>query len=370
MHEILLTPGPLTTSERTRREMLTDWGSWDGAFISLTRSVCRDILAIAGGGETYACVPIQGSGTFAVEAAIGTFVARSGRVLVPTNGAYADRIIKILQYLDRESVILRHDEDEPVSVDRIADALLADPAITDVAMVHCETGTGILNPLDEVARTVSQLGRSLIVDAMSSFGALPISVARAPIDVLIAASGKCLEGVPGMGFVVARKTILQSSGGNSHSLALDLNDQWAYMERTGQWRFTPPTHVVGALRSAIDQFFEEGGQEARGRRYRAQCDALLSGMRRLGFKTLLPDHSQSPIIVTFLSPEQDAFSFSELYRRVRDSGFILYPGKLTQIDTFRIGCIGAITADDIGRAVVAVGAAVAQMGVKLSASSS
>lgn len=369
MQPILLTPGPLTTSERTRRAMLCDWGSWDSAFNRLTASVCDDILEIAGGAEAYACVPLQGSGTFAVEAALGTFVPRSGRVLVPSNGAYAERIIRVLQYLGRESVILEHREDEAISVERIASALAADPAISHVALVHCETGTGVLNPLDEIAKLVAHHERALIVDAMSSFAALPIDVSSAPIDVMIAASGKCLEGVPGMGFVVARKASLATSKGNSHSLSLDLHDQWVYLQRTGQWRFTPPTHVVSALRAAINQFLEEGGQAARGTRYRMQCDQLIAGMRRLGFKTLLPDRLQSPIIVTFLAPAHPAFSFAELYRRVSEAGFILYPGKLTRVDTFRVGCIGAITVDDIGRAVAAVGDAVAEMKINLLATS-
>ena len=367
MQPILLTPGPLSTSERTRSAMLSDWGSWDSEFNRLTASVCADLLEIAGGGRTHACVPLQGSGTFAVEAALGTFVPRDGKVLVPSNGAYADRIIRILQALGREASVIEHREDEQVDVGRVAAALISDPDITHVALVHCETGTGVLNSLDELARVVADHGRALVVDAMSSFAALAIDVSNTPIDVLIAASGKCLEGVPGMGFVIASTASLSHASGNCHSLALDLHDQWSYLQRTGQWRYTPPTHVVAALRSAIDQFVEEGGQPARGRRYRMQCMELVSGMRRLGFKTLLPDDVQSPIIVTFLAPDHPAYSFPELYRRVRDSGFILYPGKLTKIDTFRIGCIGAITVNDISRAVVAVSDALDAMGIQLGA---
>ena len=369
MQPILLTPGPLTTSERTRSAMLSDWGSWDGEFNRLTASVCGDLLAIAGGEGTHACVPLQGSGTFAVEAALGTFVPRNGKVLVPSNGAYADRIIRILEVLGREVRVIEHREDEPLDVSRVAAALSSDPAITHVALVHCETGTGVLNALDEVARTVANHGRTLVVDAMSSFAAVAIDVSITPIDVLIAASGKCLEGVPGMGFVIASKANLSAASGNSHSLALDLHDQWGYMQRTGQWRYTPPTHVVAALRSAIDQFVEEGGQPARGTRYRMQCGELVSGMRQLGFRTLLADDVQSPIIVTFLAPDHPAYSFPELYRRVRDSAFILYPGKLTRIETFRIGCIGAITVQDIARAVGAVGDALNAMGIRLGATS-
>jgi 2-aminoethylphosphonate-pyruvate transaminase len=242
--------------------------------------------------------------------------------------------------------------------------LTADPAITHVAQVHCETGTGILNPLAEIARTVANHGRGLIVDAMSSYGSIPIDARIIRFDALIAASGKCLEGVPGMGFVIARRTTLERSGGNSCSLAMDLLDQWQYMQKTGQWRFTPPTHVVAALRSALNQYQVQGGLPARLARYTENCAALVSGMRALGFKTFLPDAVQAPIIVTFHSPPDPAYDFIEFYRRVRDHGFILYPGKLTAVDTFRVGCIGAIGAETLRQAVAAIAEALREMGVR------
>jgi 2-aminoethylphosphonate--pyruvate transaminase len=243
---ILLTPGPLTTSAQTKSAMLSDFGSWDGAFNAVTASVCRDLLAIVEGHADHVCVPLQGSGTFAVEAALGTLVPRGGKVLVPDNGAYCKRIVRILGYLQREAVVLAHGEQEPADVARIDAALAADPGITHVAQVHCETGTGILNPLPEIAAAVTRHGRRLIIDAMSSYGAIPIDARSLRFDALVAASGKCLEGVPGMGFVIARRTALEASAGNTASLAMDLLDQWQYMQKTGQWRFTPPTHVVAA----------------------------------------------------------------------------------------------------------------------------
>ena len=360
---ILLTPGPLTTSTETKLAMLSDWGSWDSAFNELTASVCRDLAAIADAQDDHVCVPLQGSGTFSVEAALGTLVPRGGKVLVPDNGSYCKRIVRILSYLGREAVVLPHAEDEPADPARIDAALTADPSITHVAQVHCETGTGILNPLPEIAAIVANHGRGLIVDAMSSYGAIPIDARTIRFDALIAASGKCLEGVPGVGFVIARRTALQGSAGNSCSLAMDLLDQWQYMQKTGQWRFTPPTHVVAALRAAIDQYQEQGGQAARLARYTENCAALVSGMRALGFKTFLPDALQAPIIVTFHSPPDPKYDFTEFYRRVRGRGFILYPGKLTAVDTFRVGCIGAIGADTMRQAVSAVADALREMGV-------
>ena len=361
---ILLTPGPLTTSPETKAAMLVDWGSWDNAFNELTASVCRDLVQIVNGQAEHVCIPLQGSGTFSVEAAIGTFVPRNGKVLVPDNGAYCKRIARMLGYLGREAVVLTHDEQAPADPARIDAALAADPAITHVAQVHCETGTGILNPLPEIAAVVARHRRGLIVDAMSSYGAIAIDARNLPFDALIAASGKCLEGVPGMGFVIGRRAVLERSGGNSSSLSMDLLDQWQYMQKTGQWRFTPPTHVLAALRAAIDQYQAQGGRAARLARYTQNCAALVSGMRKLGLETFLPDSLQAPIIVTFHAPPDPAYNFPEFYRRVRDRGFILYPGKLTTVETFRVGCIGAIGPNTLTQAVAAIGAVLDAMGIQ------
>jgi len=361
---ILLTPGPLTTTSDTKSAMLSDWGSWDDAFNALTASLGRDLAAIVHATDSHVCVPMQGSGTFAVEAALGTLVPKTGKVLVPDNGSYCKRIVRILGYLGREAVVLAHDEQEPADPTRIDAALAADRAITHVAQVHCETGTGILNPLPEIAAVAARHGRGLIIDAMSSFGAIPIDARTLTFDALVAASGKCLEGVPGMGFVIARRAALERAAGNCHSLSLDLLDQWQYLKKTGQWRFTPPTHVVAALRAAVNQYLAEGGQPARLARYRDNCAALVSGMRALGFETFLPDAVQAPIIVTFFSPSDPSYVFAEFYRRVRERGFILYPGKLTAVDTFRVGCIGAIGPDTMRAAVAAVATVIREMGVR------
>lgn len=362
---ILLTPGPLTTSLQTKQAMLRDWGSWDAAFNRITASLCRDLVDIVGGGDDYVCVPLQGSGTFSVEAAIGNVVPRNGKVLVPNNGAYCARILKICKYLNRAAVELPVPEDQPATGTMIAAALDADPSITHVAQVHCETGAGVLNDLIGIAQACKARGKGLIVDAMSSFAALPIDVASAPFDALIAASGKCLEGVPGMGFVILRKPVLEGCAGNAHSLALDLHDQYVYMQKTTQWRYTPPTHVVAALRAAVDQFKEEGGQPARLARYQANCRTLVEGMRALGFRTYLDDAVQAPIIVTFHAPADPAYQFKAFYEAARDRGYILYPGKLTQVETFRVGCIGAIDANEMRNVVSAVTQVLADLGLRV-----
>jgi len=361
---ILLTPGPLTTSLATRQAMLRDWGSWDAAFNSVTASLRKDLVDIVGGGSAFTCVPLQGSGTFSVEAAIGTIVPRDGKVLVPNNGAYCARIVRICGYLGRAVVELPVPEDQPATAAVIEAALAADPSITHVAQVHCETGAGVLNDLAGIAQVCVRRGKGLIVDAMSSFAALPIDVASVPFDALVAASGKCLEGVPGMGFVIVRKKVLEARAGNAHSLAMDLHDQYVYMEKTTQWRYTPPTHVVAALRAAVDQFKAAGGQPARLARYTANCEALVSGMAELGFRPYLKPEVQAPIIVTFHAPADPAYDFKSFYAAVRDRGYILYPGKLTQVETFRVGCIGAIDANEMRNVVVAVGMTLKDLGIK------
>ncbi|KRP74677.1 2-aminoethylphosphonate--pyruvate aminotransferase [Pseudomonas paralactis] len=351
---ILLTPGPLTTSPRTRQAMMVDWGSWDDRFNQLTASACAQLLAILNAADSHHCVPLQGSGTFAVEAAIGTLVPRNGKVLVLINGAYGKRLAKICEVLGREFSTFETAEDEPTTAADVDRLLQADSAITHVALIHCETSTGILNPLPQIAQVVQNHGKRLIIDAMSSFGALAIDAREVPFEALIAASGKCLEGVPGMGFVFAEKAALAASQDNCHSLAMDLFDQHTYMAKTGQWRFTPPTHVVAALHEALLQYAEEGGLPARHQRYADNCQALLDGMAALGLRSFLPAAIQAPIIVTFHAPKDPRYQFKDFYERVKAKGFILYPGKLTQVETFRVGCIGHVDAAGMQAAVKAI----------------
>ena len=360
---ILLTPGPLTTTERTKQAMLHDWGSWDSSFIAVTAELRRHLLAIVHGEDTHVVVPLQGSGTFSVEAAVATIVPRTGHVLVLDNGAYCKRMGKLSTLMGRKTTILAHAEDSPVSPEELEAALQRDPSISHVGFIHCETGTGVANPLQAVADVCARHGKGLIVDAMSSFATLPIDAREVKFDALVAASGKCLEGVPGMGFVFIRKEVMDGAAGNSHSLAMDLHDQHVYMEKTGQWRFTPPTHVVAALAEAMRQFEEEGGQPARGARYSANCAALVDGMKALGFVPFLAPEIQAPIILTFHAPADPAYDFKRFYDAVKARGFILYPGKLTQVETFRVGCIGAIGPAEMKEAVAAVAGAMKELGI-------
>lgn len=361
---ILLTPGPLTTSRATKEAMLRDWGSRDKGFSDITRTIRQQLVEIIHGEGKYDCVPLQGSGTFSVEAAIGTFVPRNGHVLVPINGSYCARIAKICTHLGRKLTTHKYAENKQIDPNDIDQLLAKDASITHVALVHCETSVGILNPLDAIAKVVAKHGRRLIVDAMSSFGSIEIDVRESPLDAVVSSANKCLEGVPGVGFVLARREALEECEGNCHSLALDLYDQWKYMGDNGQWRFTPPTHVLAAFAAALKQHKEAGGVAGRGGRYKRNCERLLKDMRALGFKSFLPDDIQAPIIVTFYGPGDPNYNFQDLYGRVRDRGYILYPGKLTTLETFRFGCIGYINDDEIAGAVKAVGEVLKEMGVK------
>jgi len=360
---ILLTPGPLTTSLRTKQAMLHDWGSWDVDFNSITARVCAALLRIVHGEGTHECVPLQGSGTFSVEAAIGTLVPRNGHLLVPLNGAYCQRIERICKVLGRRVTTIQYAENQPVRAADIDDRITADASITHVALVHCETSTGILNPLAAVAEVVARHGKGLIVDAMSTFAALEIDARATRFDALIAASGKCIEGVPGMGFVLARRSVLERCEGVSHSLAMDLFDQWAYLQRTTQWRYTPPTHVVAALDTALTQYFAAGGLAARGAAYAANCQQLLAGLQRLGLRTFLPSECQAPIIVTVHAPDDARYDFKRFYDAVKERGYILYPGKLTKVETFRVGCMGQLGAAGMSGAVSAIGAGLESLGI-------
>ncbi|MEM7222274.1 MAG: 2-aminoethylphosphonate--pyruvate transaminase [Pseudomonadota bacterium] len=359
----LLTPGPLTTSPEVKESMLHDYGSRDAHFIDVNRRVRERLVELVGGAGEYVCVPLQGSGTFVVEAMLGTLVPRDGKLLVLVNGAYGKRIVKICQIIGRETVVLETPEDTPNDIVALDRALAADPTISHVATVHCETTSGILNPLAQVAEIVAHHGRALLVDAMSAFGAVPLTAGEIAFDAVVASSNKCIQGVPGVGFCIVRQASLEAAKGNAHSLALDLHDQWVAMEANAQWRFTPPTHAILAFERALEEHRTEGGVAGRGRRYGDNCRLLVDGMERLGFKALLPAELQAPIIVTFHQPTDASFDFQVFYDSLRAQGYVIYPGKLTVADTFRIGCIGALGATEIRAALGAIERTLQDMGV-------
>ncbi len=361
---ILLTPGPLNTAHKTKEAMLHDWGARDSSFIRLNREVCRYLLEVVGDDGSYVCVPIQGSGTFAIEAMLGTLLPPDGKLLILINGAYGHRMARICGYLNRPVVTYEVPEDKIHKVEHVDSLLRDDPTISHVSFVHCETTSGILNPMTDLANVVNRHSRSLLIDTVSSFGALPIDCDNIGFTAIAISSNKCIEGVPGVAFVICKRDVLAASCGNANSLCLDLFDQWQSMLRDGQWRFTPPTHVLAAFHQAILGHSEEGGVEKRHERYSDNCRALVDGMRKLGFVTLLPDELQAPIIVTFRIPNNPLFKFSNFYEVLRKKGYVIYPGKLTNADSFRIGCIGNLDTTDINKALLAVRQTLDELGIK------
>jgi len=359
----LLTPGPLTTAESVKESMLCDWGSWDQDFKSVTARVRDELLAIAGTTDGYACIPMQGSGTFVVEAMLGSFIPPDAKTLVLANGAYGHRIAETLSCLGREFFLIDKGDFLPPRATEVAEFLNEHPDITDVVVVHCETSSGILNPVQEIAQVVKDNDCRLLIDSMSAFGAIPISPDDTPYDVLVSSANKCIEGVPGFGFLIVKKSRLTASESHSHSLALNVIAQWEYMEKTGQWRFTPPTHSVVAFQEALRLHRLEGGVEGRLARYTANRDTLVNGMRGLGFETLLSEPWLSPIIVTFFNPIDPAFQFKQFYELLKKRGFIIYPGKLTKVDSFRVGCIGHLDHQVMTALVQAVEESLKEMGV-------
>ena len=361
---LLLTPGPLTTSKQVKEVMVHDWGSRDAAFLRINTEVLERLPEIVNGRGTHVTVPMQGSGTFAVEAMLTTFVPPTGKVLLLINGAYGQRAKKICDIAKRAYAVHETPEDTPPDLAELDKVLQADKSITHVFAVHCETTSGILNPIAEIGTLVERHGRRLLIDAMSAFGALPLDAVATTFDAVAASSNKCIEGVPGLGFVICRQGALAETKGNATTLVLDLHDQWQNLVKTGQYRFTPPIHVIVSFHQALTEFWAEGGQPGRGKRYAENGKVLIEGMRKLGFSTLLPDRLQAPIIITFHMPKDPKFVFQTFYDLLKERGYVIYPGKLTVADSFRIGCIGRLNADHMRGVLAAVADVLSELGVK------
>ena len=361
----LLTPGPLTTSRTVKLAMLADWGSRDVEFRKIVGNIRKRILRLANCDSSYECVIMQGSGTFAIEAALGSLCPDKRRkTLVVANGAYGDRAAQILERIGRPYLKIDKGDSAVPSVDEVVTMLDADKAISHVWMVHCETTSGIVNPIQEIGQAVKLHDKVFMLDAMSSFGALPLDMVDLKLDVMVSSSNKCLEGVPGFSYVVLKRDLLEASAGASHSVVLDLFDQWRGLETSGQFRFTPPTHALVAFDQALKEHEQQGGVEGRGARYARNARALIVGMREIGFSTLLDDNVSGPIIQTFLTPSDPNFHFERFYEALRVRGFTIYPGKLTKRPSFRIGTIGQIDERIIGAALSAVRDTLGEMGVK------
>ncbi|WP_323968924.1 2-aminoethylphosphonate--pyruvate transaminase [Aeromonas veronii] len=359
---LLLTPGPLSTTATVRAAMLQDSCTWDADYNQgVVEPIRRELVRLATGPEyqsDYSAVLLQGSGSYVVESVLGSAIGVDECLLVINNGAYGARMGEMVRCLG-----LRHHEldcgettrPEPAAIEAM---LARHPEITHLAMVHCETTTGMLNPLEEVAALCQRRGIRLIVDAMSSFGGIPIDMGRLGIEFLISSANKCIQGVPGFGFVIARCAALAACAGRARSVSLDLHAQWQTMEQQGgKWRFTSPTHTVLAFAQALRELDEEGGIAARHQRYSENQRTLVAGMAALGFAPLLPEKWQSPIITAFYSPAHPDYRFADFYQRLKAQGFVIYPGKVSQADCFRIGNIGDVTPERVRDLLAAMASA-------------
>jgi 2-aminoethylphosphonate-pyruvate transaminase len=367
--KLLFTPGPLTTSITVKEAMLRDFGSLDSEFLTIVQSIRARLLALGPYPcEDYECVLMQGSGTYVVESVLSSVIPRDGKLLVMVNGAYGRRMAQMARIHGIALDVFEVAENMKFTPELVAERLAICSGITHVALVHCETTSGILNQAEEIGRVVSDAKAVYIVDAMSSFGAVPINMKRSHIDFLISSANKCIEGVPGFGFVLANRRALESAKGNARTLSLDLHDQWASMEASGgHFRFTPPIQTLLAFEQALNELDEEGGVKVRGERYRQNHRTLCMGMKAMGFEAYLAEEDQSFIITSFRYPLDPAFDFSDFYAKLWSLGFVIYPGKLSKDSCFRIGTIGRITATDIDGLLEAIHAVLLQMEVLLPA---
>ena len=364
--KLLFTPGPLTTSRAVKEAMLVDLGSRDAAFIRTVREIREALVELAGGrAPEWTAVPMQGSGTFAVESAISSVVPAEGGILVLSNGAYGRRIAQIATVHRIPFAVVTVPEHLPVTAEIARDALAGYPGLTHVAIVHSETTTGIVNPVEAIGAEVKRAGRRYIVDAMSSFGGIPLDAPAAGIDLLVSSANKCIEGVPGFAFVVGSREAIAEGAGRARSLSLDLAAQLAGLDRDGQFRFTPPTHALLAFRRALDELRDEGGVDGRARRYRENAETLDAGMARLGFEAFLPPSLRGYIITSYRCPAHPRWSFEDFYARLSSRGFVIYPGKVSDADCFRIGTIGRLHRRDIEALLDGIAAVLGEMGIDL-----
>jgi 2-aminoethylphosphonate-pyruvate transaminase len=361
----LFTPGPLTTSATTKQAMLRDLGSRDHEFISIVKEVRQRLVALGNGSDEYTAILMQGSGTFGIEATLSSVIPPNGKLLILINGVYGQRILRIADVHQIQSSELICSENTVPDVLALESALSQDPSITHVAVVHCETTTGIINPIDVYGEIVKRHKRTYVVDAMSSFGAYPIDLRACGIDYLISSANKCIEGVPGFSFILAKKDALENTEGYARTLSLDLFAQWQGLEGDGQFRFTPPIHAILAFRQALVELENEGGISARGARYCRNYELTLSAMQRMGFKAYLKPEDQGFIITSFYYLDHPNFDFQDFYARLSQKGHVIYPGKLSRANCFRIGHVGRLGIADVQALMSAIADTLNEMEITL-----
>jgi 2-aminoethylphosphonate-pyruvate transaminase len=365
---LLLIPGPVTTRPEVRAAMGQDYAPWDASFRPLYAGVRERVGRLAGAAAgTHAVLPLQGCGHFAVEAAIRSLVAPGAKLLIPMTGSYASRMAKLARDAGRVVVELPASAVQPVAAETVARALAEDPAIGHVGLVYSETSSGIVHDPVAIGAAVRVAGRKLLLDAVSAFGALPLDVSRHPeIDAAVFTANKCMEGMPGLAFVVARIDAVQAGRGWAGSWSLDLCDIYEHAQRNGNgsFRFTPPAQVLAAFRTALELHEAEGGAAARLARYSANARTLYDGMLAIGLRPYLPQNVQGPIVLNVHAPGDAAWSLQGFVDALKARGFLISNFYDTEHPSFRVGCIGAVTPDDFSRFVAAADGALTAVGIR------
>lgn len=356
MDKLLFTPGPLNTSKKVKEAALRDLGSREAEFVNIVREIREQLLKLAGVSkeEGFECIIMQGSGTYSIESVISSSITEKNHLLLLVNGAYGDRMHRIANVYKIQTTVLSYPEDQVPSLTELEEKLKSDKTISHVAAVHCETTSGIFNPIKEIGSICRKFNKTFLVDAMSSFGAVPINLIDMNIDFLVSSSNKCIEGIPGFAFIIGRKNKILEAKGKARTVSLDMYLQWYGLEKNGQFRFTPPIQVLLAFREALEELEKEGSIEARGIRYKKCNNVLLEGMNKLGFVPYLKPENRGYIITTFYYPERPLFDFEKFYTLLNNKGFVIYPGKITQANCFRIGNIGKLTTESITNLLLAI----------------
>ncbi|WP_118988029.1 2-aminoethylphosphonate--pyruvate transaminase [Photorhabdus sp. CRCIA-P01] len=355
MKTALFTPGPSNTSDRVRAALTCDIGTRTPQMKALTQRLRQQIAEVANCGGDFSVVPLQGSGTFAVEAMLTSLLPTGESCLILVNGPYGERMVDICQIYELPHHVLYTDPLKPISVTDVVDYLESHPDIASLALIHFETGIGILNPLAALLELAEQRGKSVFVDSMSAFGLLPISFTSPALQAVAASSNKILHGAPGLGFVIARSSALEQPR-LRRTLSLNLQAQYHGFQHDGMWRFTPPVQVIAALSCAISEYMQQGGQAARLRRYQQIASRVIGGLAQWGIQPLVTEIYGAPVITTFVLPfSSNVLSARLLSERLLSYQLVIYPSQVSEVNSFRIGFIGELTDHDVDRLIAAIG---------------
>jgi 2-aminoethylphosphonate-pyruvate transaminase len=357
---ILLNPGPANTSPRVRQALLTpDLCHREPEFFQVMRDCRERLVRLAGGGADWSAVLFTGSGTAAVEATVCSAVPADRGLLVVDNGVYGDRLVRIARAHRIPVEVLRYANTVPVRPADVERTLGAHPGLSHVAVVHHETTTGLLNPVAEVARVAAAAGRRVIVDAMSSLFGEPLALGTDGLDFVTASANKCLQGIPGVAFVLGRRTALEALAGRPpRSVYLDLHGHWTTQEQDNT-PFTPAVQVLHAMREALLEL-EAEGVAGRIARYGENCRVLRQGMGRLGLEILVPEGARSHILTTFRLPA--GVGYEALHDAMKRRGYIIYAGQGDlRTYAFRVSNMGTLTPADMERVVAAFADSLAEL---------